>query len=154
MYGHCLSDFVLPDKSQKEPSEDNSKRRKGQVSRAIYSSHPSTIVKVSVRRLLRTAQKVFLTCSYCFSVQDSDIPPLNVLLHPYFSNKNIHSVPSSPEASSALRGLLPKLYYHDLSETGLVSFTVVPSSEETSGDEKSGSLGSAPVASLPFYPSR
>lgn len=67
---------------------------------------------------------------------------------PPFSDKLIHSVPSTPEASSALRGLLPQLFYHDLSDAGLESFNVVEK------EANSGPLGSAAVASLPFNPTR
>lgn len=66
------------------------------------------------------------------------------------SNKRVHSVPSSAEASQALAALIPHLYYHNLSETGLESFVVV---RPEAGDE-AGGLASAPVASLPFYPTR
>lgn len=58
-------------------------------------------------------------------------------------------MPSTPEASSALRGLLPQLFYHDLSGTGLESFNVV-----NKGPSDSSPLGSAAVASLPFNPTR
>ena len=69
-------------------------------------------------------------------------------MSPTFSDKLIHSVPSTAEASSALRGLLPQLFYHDLSASGLESFNVVEKGAKGSG------LGSAAVASLPFNPSR
>eukprot|EP00903_Cladosiphon_okamuranus_P020118 g18474.t1 len=65
------------------------------------------------------------------------------------SDKLIRSVPSTPEASSALRGLLPQLFYHDLSDEGLESFSVVEK-----GPKGSSKLGSAAVASLPFSPTR
>lgn len=73
------------------------------------------------------------------------------------SNKLIHSVPSSAEASSALRGLLPHLFYHNLSDAGLESFSVVEKenkSKDSKDEDKSGPLGSAAVASLPFHSTR
>lgn len=69
------------------------------------------------------------------------------------SDKLVHSVPSTAEASSALRSLLPQLFYHDLSDAGLESFSVVEKDAKDSKNE-GGPLGSAVVASLPFHPSR
>lgn len=80
-------------------------------------------------------------------------PPLvSCLLFSFFfvfSDKKVRAVPGTAEASSALRGLLPHLFYHNLSEDGLESFAVVEKSSD-----KTDPLGSAAVWSLPFHPSR
>ncbi|CAM9582895.1 unnamed protein product [Ectocarpus sp. 13 AM-2016] len=70
------------------------------------------------------------------------------------SHRQVHAVPRSAEASSALRGLLPQLFYHSLSETGLESFSVVPSAAGGDNDKDEGLLGSATVASVPFNSTR
>ncbi|CAM9185897.1 unnamed protein product, partial [Ectocarpus sp. 12 AP-2014] len=70
------------------------------------------------------------------------------------SRRQVHAVPRSAEASSALRGLLPQLFYHSLSETGLESFSVVPSAAGGDNDKDEGPLGSATVASVPFNSTR
>ncbi|CAB1113817.1 unnamed protein product [Ectocarpus sp. CCAP 1310/34] len=69
-------------------------------------------------------------------------------------DRQVHAVPRSAEASSALRGLLPHLFYHSLSETGLESFSVVSTAPGDESDMDEGPLGSATVASVPFNPKR
>ncbi|CAM9409723.1 unnamed protein product [Laminaria digitata] len=66
------------------------------------------------------------------------------------SDQRVSTVPNSADASGVLHGLLPHLFYHNLSEAGLESFAVVPAPASDEG----APMGSAPVASLPFHPTR
>lgn len=77
-------------------------------------------------------------------------PALPSIASPVTSDERVHFVPRSAAGSSAIRDLLPQLFYHHLSESGLESFMVVPPSR----GEEGGGVGSVPVANVPFYPKR
>lgn len=64
----------------------------------------------------------------------------------------MHSVPGSAEAANALRGMVPHLFYHNVSEDGLDSYAVMEGSS-SDGDD-GAAMGSTLVASMPFNPKR